>query len=357
MNFSWIIGLFLSISSVTLAQKIEYDKFGSRRLAVYLPEGYDESAESFKTVYFYDGQASFGNHPYSWRVQDKLTSLILEGKIEKIVAVGIYTDVNRTEDLIPYYDPYVAENWGPYNPKGNKFDDFIINSLIPYVESKYKVQITGDSRALIGMSFAGLHAMYSGINNQGSFSLVAGISASLWVDNYHFMKDLKKINVGPKIWFDIGTAEWNQYTRAIELFLDAGYEYGKNLFYFEEDGATHESKYWIPRLEYPLILFAGSSTNIKISSYEVKVEVIPSATSKKHYLRINPVVTREDGVMYSLATQAGYEIMNPDSGTVNPDGSFEFTNNSDLKVKVSFQDWEEEITILYSDIRAKMKKD
>jgi hypothetical protein len=49
--------------------------------------------------------------------------------------------------------------------------------------------------------------------------------------------------------------------------------------------------------------------------------------------------------------------MNPGSGQVNEDGSFEFMNNSDMKVRVSFQDWKEEIIILYSDIRARMKKD
>jgi enterochelin esterase-like enzyme len=356
MNFSCIIVLLCLIPTITHAQEVKYDKVGLRRLAVYLPEGYNESTQNFKTVYFYDGQASFGNHPYSWKIHEKLTSLISEGKIEKVVAVGIYTDVNRTEDLVPYYDPYIAENWGSYKPKGDKFDDFIIESLIPYIESKYKVQTESNSRALIGMSFAGLHAMYTGINHQKSFALVAGISASLWVNNYRFIKDLKKVNIGPKIWFDIGTAEWNSYTDAIDLLLDAGYEYGESLFYLEVSGAAHEAKYWIPRIEYPLILFAGATDN-RISTFEIKIEVIPSATSKKHYLRINPIVTREDGVKYSLATQASYEVMNPGSGQVNEDGSFEFINNSDLKVRVSFQDWKEEIIILYSDIRARMKKD
>lgn len=354
MKLFKIFILSILCSAPSLAQEVVYDKVENRRLAIYLPEGYNESTENYKVAYFYDGQASFTNNPYSWKIHDKITELINNGRIEKIVGVGIYTDVNRTDDLVPYYDPAVAESFGTYKARGNKFDDTIVETIIPYIEENYKVIPDANSRALIGMSFGGLHALYTGINHPNTFSLVAGISASLWVSNYRFIKDAKKADVGPSIWFDIGTAEWNHYIGTIDALTNAGYTYGENLFYFEEDGASHNPKFWIPRLEYPLLLFAGE-TNPEIDSIDVITEVIPSTSGDKHFLRLNPIVNRADGLKYSLASKATYELLDSESGEIRYEGSFMIKQNYDMKVRISYKDWSEEITIVNEEIRKRMK--
>ena len=159
MKLYSLIAGFILLTINSSAQEVKYDKIDNRRLAIYLPEGYDESVDTYKTVYFYDGQASFTNNPFSWKLHDQITNLITSGKIEKIVAVGIYTDVTRTEDLVPYYDPYVAENWGTYKARGNRFASFLVSSIIPYIEENYRVKKAGKDRALIGMAFGGLHAL------------------------------------------------------------------------------------------------------------------------------------------------------------------------------------------------------
>jgi len=354
MHIRSLFTIILIISGLgAIAQTIKYDKVGSRRIAIYLPEGYDSLDGPFKTVYFYDGQNSFTNSPYSWKFQEEITQLIANNSIQRIIGVGIYTDVNRTDDLVPYYDPYVEDDWGPYKAKGDKFADFVVELVIPFIEAQYKVGHQSEDRALIGVSFGGLHAIYTGLTHKDSFSFVAGISPSFWVDNFHIFKTMKKAEKGPDIWFDIGTGEWNYNVPAIPVLEEIGYEYGKNLFYYEQPDATHESKYWKERIKYPLILFAGEN-NEAISNIEVKLEVIKGVNSKKYYLRLNPILTRENGVKFSLCTSAEYSLLNEGVAKINDDGSFEFLKEEDFEVKISYRDWQKIEKISYSEIKLKM---
>jgi hypothetical protein len=164
---------------------------------------------------------------------------------------------------------------------------------------------------------------------------------------------MKKAEKGPDIWFDIGTGEWNYNVPAIPVLEEIGYEYGKNLFYYEQPDATHESKYWKERIKYPLILFAGEN-NEAISNIEVKLEVIKGVNSKKYYLRLNPILTRENGVKFSLCTSAEYSLLNEGVAKINDDGSFEFLKEEDFEVKISYRDWQKIEKISYSEIKLKM---
>lgn len=349
------ISFFTIISWYAQGQTITYEKVDGRRLAIYLPEGYaEDTAATYKTVYFYDGQVSFTNSPFSWQLQNEITELIEAGKIEKIIGVGIYTDVNRTEDLVPFYDPHVEKDWGAYKPRGNKFSEFIITQIVPFIENNYRARKDSSSRALIGMSFAGLHALYTGITYPDAFGFVAGISPSLWVDNYHIFREMKKAVKGPVVWIDIGTGEWNNYLPAVSELEKSGYTYGQDLFYYEQPGATHDHKFWKERVKYPLMIFAGFK-NEEIDKIELYTEVIRKENSKKYIYKLNPVLTLKNGVTYSLTTSATYKLINTNAGVVNNDGSFEFKGKDDLQVEVSYKGWKQNENISISEIKSKMK--
>ena len=121
--------------------------------------------------------------------------------------------------------------------------------------------------------------------------------------------------------------------------------YGKNCFYLEVPDAQHQARDWRARITYPLLIFAGTVSNFNIQKIEIVIETIPSQSSNRIYRRINPIITTQNGIRYSASTQASYELLNPSAGEVKPDGSFYFSGQDALQVKVKYGEWEEVVDV------------
>lgn len=326
------------------AGTVVYDRLGDSKLAIYLPDGYEQSNKNYPVFYMLDGQTLFGKNSRSWKFEKKLDEWIKNGKISPILLVGIFSTNSRASELVPYDDPYITENWGDYQPQAGKTAKFIVEKLIPYIETNYKAYKSKDKRAIAGVSFGGLLAIWMTKKYSDQFNLFAGLSPSFWVADFKIFRDLKRTEPEADIWFDIGTEEWNYYIPAINILEKQGFIYGENLFYLEVKDGTHSPESWIDRVIYPLILFNGNK-NPDIVSMEVKIEIIPSFNSNRIYKRINPVVELKNGLKYSLVSKANYEVLNKDAGKVQPDGSFEINRDKELIVKISYHNFTDTIYI------------
>ena len=124
----------------------------------------------------------------------------------------------------------------------------------------------------------------------------------------------------------MGTAEWNYYVPLQSKLLSEGYAYGEDVFYYEVPGGTHEVSAWKARVQYPLIAFFGKDEDFTPQKMEIHTEVIPSQSRVGlFFLRINPIVTTQNGIKYSLAEAAVYSLENADAGTILKDGRFSFS--------------------------------
>jgi len=138
----------------------------SRKIQVYLPPGYDSSEKSYPVFYLHAGQYLFNPPPTAngdYNVDETLDRLFLEGLIDGLIVVGIEIDYNYAWSE---YLPWVNEDMHDWVSKGVSdsdeggegfaFLDFIVNTLKPEIDSRYRTLTNQESTAIGGFCKNGL---------------------------------------------------------------------------------------------------------------------------------------------------------------------------------------------------------
>jgi len=175
-----------------------------RQFYLYTPPGYDKQTnEKFPVLYIMHGG---GEDERGWATQGK-TDLILDNLIAEKKARPMLV-------VMPDGNMPLAG----FNENGLKmFERELKESLIPFVESNYRVLSDSKSRALAGLSMGGLQTLYTGVQNTDLFSYL-GVFSSGWIQErqseianaqYEFMKsNASKINRNLKaFWISMGGEE------------------------------------------------------------------------------------------------------------------------------------------------------
>lgn len=341
-----------SIQSLSLKKhQIEEIAVSGFNLSIYLPPGYDEN-DAYPVVYCNDGQTLFGAKENSWALQETLDKLIRKKQIYPVIVVGIHSGSSRSSNYLPYEDEWIRENWSDYVPQAKQYTEKLIEFVIPHIDSAYATIPEKSDRAIMGASLGGLHATWAALHYPAYFSMAGAFSPSYWVADYQIFEDAKKAESDQKFYFDIGTGEWNYYVPMIPVF---GQVYGENVFYYEVPESTHTPQAWGTRVHNALLLFAGNDPGD--SEWEVEIEVIKSQSrSNVFYQRLNPVIRYQNGLTFSLALAANYELQNPKDGELGEDGSFKFINPEDLEVIVSYKGESKRLKISYKEIERRKRQ-
>jgi len=323
--------------------KVDLVKVDGTSVNIYTPPNYALD-KKYQVVYFNDGQMLFGHPSMSMSLQGTLDSLIYNKHIEPLLVVGVAADRLRTEKYVPYQDDRFERL-----PDGSSYADYyakyLVEKVIPYVDTRYSTITQPEGRAIFGFSFGGLNALWMMFNYPEVFSMSAGLSASFWVDDFAMFNEAKKYQSGQKVWFDVGTAEWNYYVPFQKLLSENGAKVNQEVFYSEVPYGLHNMKDWKERIEMPFLVFAGLKSQ-EIAKMEVEIEIIPSqSTPGKKFTRLNPIVTCKNGLVYSLAHEAKYDVLNPDAGKVYEEGRFELFGSENLEVIVSYMEFKKKIKI------------
>lgn len=180
---------------------LPYPQSDKKQIWIYVPEHSEN--DRLPVVYMTDGQNLFDENPTpygSWGTVEAVKNEIKNGSGGAII-VGIDNGSTMRENeltpksigsLITEGENFVSElpkemlsnlielNKDFYStftaPEAEIFDDFLINTIIPYVESNFPVNSDKSARAVCGSSMGGLFAFYSGIENSGLFSFVGVFS-------------------------------------------------------------------------------------------------------------------------------------------------------------------------------------
>jgi enterochelin esterase-like enzyme len=276
----WLCGLLIHIRPAaqscdsTVVGTLDIVKFDSkvfgntRMLRVLLPPEYRlpmNRAHRYPVLYLNDGQNLFDvctsifNHE-EWRVDETVPALIKAGEIPPIIVVGID---NAGRRLRPHeYLPYPDDTLSPPdpNPQGQKYPDFLLNEVIPFVEDHYRVRGGPGNRVLGGSSYGAGVALYTAIARPGAFAALLLESPSVYAAGYQLFKDAAAVQEWPRrVYIGTGTVQEpvEDVAKLADLFRRAGFD-DHHLRVIVQEGGQHSESWWAKRLPEALkFLFAN----------------------------------------------------------------------------------------------------
>lgn len=181
----------------------------NRRLHVYLPDDYDQSAEKYPVVYMFDGHNLFydedATYGKSWGLKD-----FLDQYDKKLIIVGMECNHEGTKRLDEYC-PYTLKNTflGNINGTGKEMLDWIISELKPMIDQRYRTYPWRECTAIAGSSMGGLMSLYAIIMHNDYFSKAACISPACGFCMRQLFSDMKKATISPdtRVYLSFGTNE------------------------------------------------------------------------------------------------------------------------------------------------------
>ena len=133
----------------------------TRRILVYLPDGYAETLRSYPVLYWIPGWET----PASREYFPALDRAIADGKLPPVIVVHV--DVR--EGLILLNSPVFG-----------RWEDFITDELVPFVDGRYRTVASPAGRAVMGHSSGGYAAIMLPLLLPGIWSAVGLNDASMW---------------------------------------------------------------------------------------------------------------------------------------------------------------------------------
>lgn len=239
-----------------------------RGIWIYLPPGYHTSKESYPVLYMHDGQNLFDGYTsyipnQEWRVDEAAQGLIKAGMIRPLIIVGIdNAGIDRANEYLPTRFSAGGQQMGG---NADKYGDMIEKELMPWIESKYRVQRGPRNTGLCGSSFGGVITAYLGATRPHLFGRLGIVSPSIWYDNKVLLKLVAgsklKPNSNTRIWIDMGDDEGRDSIPNTLLMRDVlvkkGFVDGKDLRFFEAVGAKHNEAAWAARMDLILLHLFG----------------------------------------------------------------------------------------------------
>ena len=214
-----------------------------RTVDIWVPTNYSKE-KKYSVLYMHDGQMLFDSsntwNKQEWMVDDVLSKLNSENKIDDIIVVAIWNiPVDRHADFFPkkplqklsqekqkliFEEAHKLNyNFNLEDINSDNYLKFIVKEVKPFVDSNFSVFTDADHTAIMGSSMGGLISMYAICEYPKVFSKAACLSTH-WLgfrefDNNpipeSFFKYMNANLPNPKnhkIYFDYGTET-----------LDAGY--------------------------------------------------------------------------------------------------------------------------------------
>ncbi len=156
-----------------------------RRIWVYLPKSYTISSKTYPVLYMQDGQNLFNEQTAGmaeWGVDECLDSLQKQLGKECIV-VGID---HGGDKRISEYAPYDYTLKGAYNTpdskgEGKAYAEFIVKTLKPFIDGKYRTKKGAEFTAIAGSSMGALISMYTVLQYPDVIGTAGVFSPAFWI--------------------------------------------------------------------------------------------------------------------------------------------------------------------------------
>jgi predicted alpha/beta superfamily hydrolase len=248
-----------------------------RMLRIWTPAEYEleqNSGRRYPVFYLNDGQNLFESSTsftgVEWRVGETAGRMIEKKLIPPMIFVGI--DNARVERMKEYL-PYRSVNPPVLRPRGERYPEFLVEEVMPYVAQQYRVAKGPVNTALGGSSLGGLISLYTILAAPGVFGYALLESASLWIANRRILRDCRGFRQWPhKMFVGVGTREVGrddkdlqtvENVRELNSILRRSGLDERRLRVEIADGATHSEGAWAARFPDALRFFFGTDERTK----------------------------------------------------------------------------------------------
>src|SRR6186997_775021 len=228
----------------------------TRRVWIYLPPTYNSSTKKYPVLYMHDGQNIFDDATSfsgEWGVDEAIDTLGL--KTKECIVVGID---NGGDKRLNEYCPYdfslngIAANNKTNVGEGRKYVGFLVKTLKPFIDKKYRTLRDSKNTFTAGSSMGGLISMYAVLEYPKVFGCAGVFSPAFWVGPKIF-DDIKakgkKVNA--KIYFYAGDQEGESMVpMTIRAFNEMHRVSKSKMAEVIRAGGKHNEPRW--RMEFPL---------------------------------------------------------------------------------------------------------
>ena len=228
-----------------------------RTLHIYLPDDVNDD-ERFDVIYMFDGHNLFldddATYGTSWGLKD-----IFMKKNARLIVVGLECNHEGDQRLFEFspYD-FKDKDYGSINGHGKELFWWMIDELIPYIDSRYPTLKGRDHTAIGGSSMGGLMALYGAIAHSDVYGKALVVSPHI----IHVMKDIlcdiksHDISDDTTIYLSFGSEEMRS-KRALASYTDDVFKIQRalnvsRLLLHIFKGHDHSEKSW--RTEVPVWL-------------------------------------------------------------------------------------------------------
>lgn len=258
-----------------------------RNVDIWLPENYSEKTK-YNVLYMHDGQMLYDAkttwNKQEWKVDEIMTQLMDEGKIEPCIVVGVFNGgPDRHRDYFPQKPfeslPQVFRDTllkmdrdadrpmfaGPIN--SDNYLKFLVEELKPYIDEYFSVKSGVEHTFIAGSSMGGLISMYAICEYPDVFGAAACLSTH-WpgifqMDNnpipaafQNYIKENMPEPSSHKIYFDYGTETLDALYEPSQLGIDSVMRelgYDDRLWITKKfPGHDHSENAWNERLHIPV---------------------------------------------------------------------------------------------------------
>ncbi len=177
---------------------------------ISVPEGYDKSKLDYPVLYMHDGHNIFDNnratYGYSWGI---LEAYEKDKEIPELIIIGLgNVGEDRLYELAPF-EFTIEDQDTTYGGKTDDYLDFIINSLKPLIDEKYRTLKDPLNTGIMGSSLGGVCSLYVALKYSEYFSRFGCVSNAFFVNQEQLISLAKSEDISKiaKIYLDVGTKE------------------------------------------------------------------------------------------------------------------------------------------------------
>ena len=242
--------------------KVTIAQFGGieRQIRVCLPHDYNDSQEYYPVLYMHDGQNLFHDVDASYGVSWGLADYLQKSKTPLII-VGIdcnHEGFERFNEYAPWENPTVGPELlkfeGVYGGKGEAYIEFILHTLKPLIDEKYRTK--PNDTLMAGSSMGGLISTYAACRYPHVFQRVASLSSAFWFNQTEIERFIEEsdLNGLKRFYMDIGTDEDTSkvdaahYIRSSEEVYEVIKKKNIDMQFEIIEGGVHHETAWRERM-------------------------------------------------------------------------------------------------------------
>jgi S-formylglutathione hydrolase FrmB len=138
----------------------------TRPIAVYLPPGYDDSADRYPVIYVLHG---FGSYVTRWSNRPSYAELTAREHIDAVFGDG------APGCLVAYVDAFTSVGGSQYvdSPGTGRYHSYLTTDVVSFVDAEYRTLAQPQSRAVLGQSSGGIGAITAALLRPDVFGAFA----------------------------------------------------------------------------------------------------------------------------------------------------------------------------------------